>query len=91
MANKQKHNYSLGYNTRDRIKALAGSAKEEIQQHNSTLNIDLLLKAPTSSNMSNIMTSSSHKSLDKGRDEINSYILYITRKSNMKGVALQNI
>ena len=27
MANKQKHNYSLGYNTRDRIKALAGSAK----------------------------------------------------------------
>ena len=27
MANKQKHNYSLGYNTRDQIKALAGSAK----------------------------------------------------------------
>ena len=27
MANKQKHNYSLAYNTRDQIKALAGSAK----------------------------------------------------------------
>ena len=27
MANKQKHNYSLGYNTWDQIKALAGSAK----------------------------------------------------------------
>ena len=27
MANKQKHNYNLGYNTRDQIKALAGSAK----------------------------------------------------------------
>ena len=31
MANKQKHNYNLGYNTRDQIKALAGSAKEEIR------------------------------------------------------------
>ena len=27
MANKQKQNYSLGYNTRDQVKALAGSAK----------------------------------------------------------------
>ena len=27
MANKQKHKYSLGYNTRDQIKALAGFAK----------------------------------------------------------------
>ena len=27
MANKQKHNYSLGYNTGDQIKTLAGSAK----------------------------------------------------------------
>ena len=27
MANKQKHKYSFGFNTRDQIKALAGSAK----------------------------------------------------------------
>ena len=27
MANKQKHKYGIGYNTRDQIKALAGSAK----------------------------------------------------------------
>ena len=30
MANKQKHKYSLGFNTRDQIKALAGSAKTRI-------------------------------------------------------------
>ena len=30
MANKQKHKYSLGFNTRDQIKALAGSAKRRI-------------------------------------------------------------
>ena len=27
MANKQRHKYSLGFNTRDQINALAGSAK----------------------------------------------------------------
>ena len=30
MANKQKHKYSLGFKTRDQIKALAGSAKRRI-------------------------------------------------------------
>ena len=30
MANKQKHKYSLGFNTWDQIKALAGSAKRKI-------------------------------------------------------------
>ena len=29
MANKQKRKYSLGFNTRDQIKALAGSAKRK--------------------------------------------------------------
>ena len=31
MANKQKHKYSLGFNTWDQIKALAGSAKRRIE------------------------------------------------------------
>ena len=30
MANKQKHKYSLGFNTRGQIKALAGSAERRI-------------------------------------------------------------
>ena len=34
MANKQKHKYSLGFNTRDQIKALAGSAKRRNTNEN---------------------------------------------------------